>query len=69
MWLITKAGIPLLDEAISGLDSDAQARIDALIDRTVGSGGGVIVVSHDPLQMEKASTIFGLAVGALTEMT
>jgi len=67
--LITKPSILLLDEAISGLDSDAHALIDALIDRTVGSGGAVIVVSHDPLQMEKASTVFGLAVGALTEMT
>lgn len=67
--LITKPSILLLDEAISGLDSDAHALIDALIDRTVASGGAVIVVSHDPLQMEKASTVFGLAVGALTEMT
>ncbi|MCZ6663264.1 MAG: ATP-binding cassette domain-containing protein [Actinobacteria bacterium] len=67
--LITKPSILLLDEAISGLDSDAHALIDALVDRTVGSGGAVIVVSHDPLQMEKASTVFGLAVGALTEMT
>ncbi len=67
--LITKPSILLLDEAISGLDSDAHKLVDALIDRTVGSGGAVIVVSHDPLQMDKASTVFGLAVGALTEMT
>ena len=67
--LITKPSILLLDEAISGLDSDAHKLVDALIDRTVGSGGAVIVVSHDPLQMDKASTVLGLAVGALREMT
>jgi heme exporter protein A len=37
----------LLDEAHAGLDADADAIVDALIRLTCGSGGAVVMVSHD----------------------
>lgn len=46
--LLTDPRLLLLDEAFSGLDSAAQSLVDALIERTVGNGGGVVMVSHDP---------------------
>ena len=45
--LLSNPRLLLLDEAFSGLDEAAQSLIDALITRTVGNGGGVVMVSHD----------------------
>ncbi len=66
--LITRPKLVLLDEAFSGLDSDAQALIDALIDRTVNAGGAAVVVSHDRAQLRRATTVFALSAGTLEEM-
>ncbi|MGA7097827.1 MAG: ABC transporter ATP-binding protein [Acidimicrobiia bacterium] len=45
--LITMPRLLLLDEAISGLDSDAASLVDALIERSISSDGSVVMVSHD----------------------
>jgi ABC-type multidrug transport system ATPase subunit len=50
--LLTKPRLLLLDEAVSGLDSEAKDLIHALIQRTIDGGGGVVVVSHDVNQLE-----------------
>lgn len=52
-WLLmAKPRLVLLDEAKSGLDSEAQALIDAVVDLTVERGGGVASVSHDKEQLD-----------------
>jgi heme exporter protein A len=50
--LLTQPRLLLLDEATSGLDSAARALVAALIERTIGLEGGVVVVSHDVSQLE-----------------
>jgi heme exporter protein A len=45
--LMRHPDLVLLDEAHAGLDAEADKIIDALIKRTTGRGGGVIMVSHD----------------------
>lgn len=64
--LLTEPSLLLLDEAVSGLDRDARKLIDALIDRTIGSGGGVVVVSHDVNQLEDlCQGVLSLTAGQL----
>ncbi|MEA1903323.1 MAG: ABC transporter ATP-binding protein [Actinomycetota bacterium] len=45
--LLARPRIVLLDEATSGLDTEARELIDALIDRTTAADGAVVMVSHD----------------------
>jgi heme exporter protein A len=45
--LMRRPELLLLDEAHAGLDADADAIVDALIRLTCGSGGAVVMVSHD----------------------
>jgi heme exporter protein A len=45
--LMTEPSLLLLDEPHSALDADAVDLVDALVARTVGSGGAAILVSHD----------------------
>lgn len=45
--LMTRPDLLLLDEPHSALDADAIELVDALVARTVGSGGAAILVSHD----------------------
>jgi ABC-type multidrug transport system ATPase subunit len=52
--LISDPELLLLDEAFSGLDSEAGALIDALIDRTLARGGAAVLVSHDRAHMHSA---------------
>jgi ABC-type multidrug transport system ATPase subunit len=64
--LITRPKLLLLDEAFSGLDVEARELIDALIDRTVGDGGSVVMVSHDAGQMaERTNRIMAISAGRL----
>lgn len=55
--LLTDPKLLLLDEAFSGLDEAAQRLVDALIARTVDSGGGVVLVSHDDSQLRERSDL------------
>jgi len=66
--LITKPRLLLLDEAFTGLDSDARILIDALIDRTLGARGAAMVVSHDLGQLGRATATFALSSGSLAEV-
>jgi heme exporter protein A len=64
--LITKPSVLLLDEAFSGLDVEAQDLIDALISRTTGNGGAVVMVSHDAAHLaERSGRVLALAAGRL----
>lgn len=64
--LLTEPRLLLLDEAVSGLDRDAQDLIDALIERTIDGGGGVVVVSHDVTQLEDlCQEVLRLSAGQL----
>lgn len=64
--LITRPRFLLLDEAFSGLDSDAQDLIDALITRTDAAGGATVIVSHDPSQFHgRATRVMALEGGRL----
>jgi len=64
--LLIEPQLLLLDEAVSGLDKDARELIHALIERTVGGGGGVVVVSHDINQLEDlCQGVLSLTAGQL----
>jgi ABC-type multidrug transport system ATPase subunit len=64
--LLTRPRLVLLDEATSGLDSSARDLIDALTDRVVGDGGGVVTVSHDQSRLaESCDNTMSLTDGRL----
>ena len=64
--LITRPRLLLLDEAFSGLDSDAQELIDALIARTTEKGGAVVMVSHDAGHLaDRAGRVLRISAGRL----
>jgi len=64
--LITEPRLLLLDEAFSGLDVDAQELMDALIVRTIGNGGSVVMVSHDAAHLgRRAGRVMSLSAGRL----
>ncbi len=64
--LLRRPRLLLLDEAMSGLDTEASGLIDALIERTTGDGGAVLMVSHDPSHLSpRAHTGYRLLDGAL----
>lgn len=64
--LLTGPRLLLLDEAVSGLDEAARDLIAALIGRTVGRGGGVVMVSHDAGQLaETCEVVMHLTNGRL----
>jgi heme exporter protein A len=68
--LLTRPRLLLLDEATHGLDNSAQELMDALIDRTVGDGGGTVMVSHDADRLSsRCDAVLGLAVGRLVAGT
>lgn len=68
--LMTNPMILLLDEAFSGLDSEAQELIGALIGRTRSKGGAVVMVSHDATQLKgHADSVLNLRSGRLEEMS
>ena len=63
--LIAEPEILLLDEAFSGLDSEAVSLIDAVIERTITREGAVVIVSHDRSQMRVAERVFAIDGGTL----
>lgn len=64
--LVTGPDLLLLDEALSGLDADAQHLIKALVDRTLQRSGAALLVSHDASTMEDlAHRVFTIASGKL----
>lgn len=68
--LITRPRLLLLDEAFSGLDSDAQELLDALIRRTNDDGGATVIVSHDPGNLDgRATRVMALDRGRLEAKT
>jgi heme ABC exporter ATP-binding subunit CcmA len=68
--LMSEPRLLLLDEAYSGLDFYAQALIDTLIERATGSGGAVVMVSHDPRHIaERARRVLSLSAGRLEPVT
>lgn len=48
---VAASGAPLwlLDEPLNALDIDGAARLAALVENHLGSGGGVVAASHQPL--------------------
>ncbi len=48
---VAASGTPLwlLDEPLNALDGDGAARLDALIERHLASGGALLAASHQPL--------------------
>jgi heme exporter protein A len=64
--LITGPRLLLLDEPYSGLDIDAVELIGAIVDRTIESGGAVVMVSHDAGQLAgHTDVLHSLASGRL----
>ncbi len=61
--LLRRPEVLLLDEPMSGLDSQARALIDAMVDRVVSEGGGVVMVSHDPAHLASCEQIVELPTG------
>ncbi len=51
------ADLWLLDEPASGLDVDAVARLEGLIEGYRGGGGTVVVTTHQPLAVADAATV------------
>jgi heme exporter protein A len=51
---VAASGAPLwlLDEPLNGLDGDGAERLVALVRRHLGSGGAVLIASHQPLADE-----------------
>jgi heme exporter protein A len=63
---ITRPRLLLLDEAFSALDGDAASLIQALIGRTLGQSGSVVLVSHDRAVLDaQAPTVLELVDGRL----
>ncbi len=56
--LMTRPELLLLDEPHSALDADAVDLVDALVARTLDSGGAAVLVSHDQTRVRKVATGF-----------
>lgn len=64
--LITQPRLLLLDEALAGLDEEAQELIGALVQRTTSDGGAAVLVSHDVALLRRhGPSIQRLASGTL----
>lgn len=64
--LLTAPRLLLLDEAVSGLDDSARDLITALVERTIGRKGAVVMVSHDSRHLaERCDTVLSLSDGRL----
>jgi ABC-2 type transport system ATP-binding protein len=50
--LLPDSGMLVLDEAWTGLDSDARAALDDLVAERLAEGGSVVFVDHDPRRLE-----------------
>ena len=68
--LLTRPKLLLLDEALSGLDSDARNLISALVERTTSSGGAALMVSHDEGQLNGAAgRLFAISAGRMESVS
>lgn len=68
--LLTQPRLLLLDEPFSGLDTQAQELIGALVKKTLSIGGGAVLVSHDAERLSStADAVLVLDGGRLTERT
>ena len=56
--LMTNPDLLLLDEPHSALDADAVDLVDALVARTLDTGGAAVLVSHDKERVLKVATEF-----------
>ena len=67
--LLTRPRLVLLDESLSGLDTAASELVAAMIERTISSEGGVVMVSHDlALLEETCHVLFRLDQGRLEQL-
>jgi ABC-type Mn2+/Zn2+ transport system ATPase subunit len=58
--LVQEAGLLLLDEPFSGLDSDSAVRLEGLISSLAAEGRGVIVATHDLEQARRFDLVLCL---------
>ena len=58
--LVQEAGLLLLDEPFSGLDSDSAERLEDLIAELAAGGRGVIVATHDLEQARRFDLVLCL---------
>jgi ABC-type Mn2+/Zn2+ transport system ATPase subunit len=58
--LVQEAGLLLLDEPFSGLDSDSSGRLEGLITSLAAEGRGVIVATHDLEQARRFDLVLCL---------
>lgn len=64
--LLTRPRLLLLDEAFSGLDTSARDLIDAVVERCVGDGGAVVMVSHDATHLaDRTDRVMSIAAGRI----
>lgn len=67
--LLTQPRFVLLDESLSGLDTEAAELVEATIDRTISRDGGVVMVSHDmKLLEETCQSLYRLDEGRLEQL-
>ena len=55
--VLSKAPIWLLDEPANGLDANSVARLQAILERHVASGGILLAATHQPLGLTSLRTI------------
>lgn len=65
MLLMRRCRLVIFDEATTGLDRDASELVGALIERTTGSGGAVMMVSHDASRLSVCDRLITLSAGTV----
>jgi ABC-2 type transport system ATP-binding protein len=51
--LLPESGMLVLDEAWTGLDTDARAALDEVVAQRLAEGGSVVFVDHDPRRLDQ----------------
>ncbi len=65
--LLRRPRLLLLDEPLSGLDGQAAGLVAAIVDTITTTGGGVMVVSHDPSHLSGCDRVMRLPDGSIEE--